>query len=167
MATFKEQHEELQHIVRELKLVREHNLKFKQGDPQHKLLHFAEGLLVLIALERFLRVILASEAKEEHTLSNLLEMATSAKRNLLRIPGTWTREQAIKAITRVRNTLMHGNYEQAATGAKSKDVRTYFKSGKYISEVEDLFQLLDQLMRQIDPATGQPRPKVVSPYMAQ
>ncbi len=159
MATFKEQHQELQHIVRELVLVRDHNLKFKAGDPQDKLLHFAEGLLVLLALERFLRAVLGSDANERHTLQNLLEMATSAKRNLLTIPGTGTREQAIKAIAEVRNTLMHGNYEQAATGAGSQDVRAYFKSGQYISEVEWLYKLLDELMKQIDPATGKPRVK--------
>jgi|SRR5262249_38150651 len=158
MSTFKEQHEELQHIVRELVLVRKHNLVFKTGDPQHNLLHFAEGLLVLLALERFLRAVLGTKANDRHTLPNLLEMATSAKRNLLTIPGTWTREQAIKAVTEVRNTLMHGNYEQAAKGAGSPNVRGYFKSGQYISEVEALFQLLDQLMQQIDSATGKSRP---------
>ncbi|ACG74561.1 hypothetical protein AnaeK_3346 [Anaeromyxobacter sp. K] len=26
---------------------------------------------------------------------------------------------------------MHGNYEQAAKGARRKDVRDYFKSGEY------------------------------------
>jgi hypothetical protein len=161
MSTFKEQHEELQHIVRELVLVRTHNLNFKAGEPQQNLLHFAEGLLVLLALERFLRAILGTKADDKHTLPSLLEMATSAKRNLLTLPGTWTREQAIEAITEVRNTLMHGNYEQAAKGAGSPDVRGYFKSGQYISEVEALFKLLDQLMQQIDPATGKPRPAQV------
>jgi hypothetical protein len=158
MSTFKDQHEELQHIVRELVLVRKHNLQFKAGDPQQNLLHFAEGLLVLLALERFLRAILATEANEKHTLQNLLEMATSAQRKLVTIPGTWTREEAIKAITQVRNTLMHGNYEQAAKGAGSPNIRGYFKSGQYISEVEALFQLLDQLMQQMDSVTGRPRP---------
>jgi hypothetical protein len=158
MATFKQQHEELQHIVRELLLVRGHNLAIKQGDPQGKLLHFAEGLLTLLALERFLRAILGPDAKDQ-TLPNLLKMATSAKRKLLSIPGTWTRDQAINAITEVRNTLMHGDYERAATGAQSRDMRSYFSTGKYISEVEILFKLLDEFTKQIDPDTGSPRPK--------
>jgi hypothetical protein len=158
MATFKEQHEELQHIIRELVCVRRHNQTFRTGDPQENLLHFAEGLLVLLALERFLRAILTPEANETHTLPNLLEMATSAKRKLLTIPGSWTRAQAIAAITQVRNTLMHGNYEKAASGAGSPNVRGYFTSGTYISEVEQLFQFLDALVKQIDPVTGRPRP---------
>ncbi len=156
MATFKEEHRELQEIVKEIVLVRNHNLTFKEGDPQGHLLHFAEGLLVLLGFERFLRAILGSDATERDTLPNLLEKATSSRLDLIKLPGRWTREESIKAITSVRNTVMHGNYEQAAAGAGSADVRGYFKSGQYISEIQTLFEILDTLMRQIDATTGRP-----------
>lgn len=52
MATFKEEHEALQHIVRELTLVRQHNLGFKQGGPQQSLLHFAEDFSSAVAAAR-------------------------------------------------------------------------------------------------------------------
>jgi hypothetical protein len=53
---------ELQQLVRELHLLRERNLQFKVGDPQAKLLLFAEASLVLLTLERFVRAVLGSDA---------------------------------------------------------------------------------------------------------
>jgi hypothetical protein len=84
------------------------------------------------------------------------EKATSGNRKLLTLPGTWSRDQSIKAIKSVRNTLIHGNYEQAAAGAHSGDVSAYFRSGHYISEVETLYNLVDDLMKQINIETGRP-----------
>jgi len=115
-------------------------------------------LLVLLSFERFLRIILGAEATDRDTLPNLLEKATSQSRNLLWIPGQWTRQDAIKAIVGVRNTLMHGNYEQAATGAHQADVRSYFTSGNYISEVETLFHLLDDFFYKDTATTEKPHP---------
>ena len=179
MSTFKEEHRELQEICRELRLVREHNLKFKKDDPQDTMLHFAEGLLVLLALERFLRIILGPDANiatgspqkgrrrkgakggagkkpRPDTLPNLLEKATSESRNLLTLPGDLDTRAIDQAITSVRNTLMHADYEQAVAAIGHADVPAYFKSGNYISEVETLFLLLDELMKQIDVNTGKP-----------
>ena len=58
MSTFKERNREFQELVRELVLVREHNLGFKVGDSQTTILMFAEAALVLTAMERFLRIVL-------------------------------------------------------------------------------------------------------------
>jgi hypothetical protein len=152
---FSEGYPELGELCYELKAVREHNLKFKEW--RRGYLMFSEAMLVLLTMERFLRIILGSDAGPDDTLPNLLEKATSKRRALITLPGTWTRERAIKAIRDVRNTLMHGNYEQAAQQANRRDVRDYFSSSTYTSEVESLFQVLDNMMGQIDPATGKPR----------
>lgn len=116
------------------------------------MLLFAEAALVLIVLERFLRVILASEATEDDTLPNLLEKATSARLCMLKLPAA-DRAQAIREIKNVRNTILHGNYEQAARQAGCSSVTDYFKR-QFAPEIERLFQITDHLMAQIDPSTG-------------
>jgi hypothetical protein len=151
---FREAHREFQELVRELTLVRSHNLKFKQGDSQESFLGFAECALVLVTLERFLRMILETEAKEKDTLPNLLQKATSQRFALLNLPAH-DRDRAITEITNVRNTLLHGNYEQAAQQAGCASVADYFK-GPFLSEVEAVYQLTNALVAQIDPATGKP-----------
>ncbi len=88
---------------------------------------FAEAALVCLALERFLRAILG-EVNDGATLYNLLEQAVSRK--LVRLP--WDDQQdGIKRICSVRNTLLHGNYEQAARDAGSSSVAEYFKTDSH------------------------------------
>lgn len=152
MATFKEQNVEFQHLVRELMLLRKHNRAFKPEDPQDDLLLFAEAALVLVVLERFLRMLLGRSA-EKQTLFSLLEMATSPKRGLLKLFGK--EKGAIRTITDVRNALMHGDYEKAAKESGSTTVADYFKT-QFASEVEALFWITDGLIKQIDHNTGKP-----------
>lgn len=154
MTTFKERNRDFQELVRELHLVRQHNLSFKEGDPQGELLLFAEASLVLVTLERFLRLILGSDANESCTLPTLLDMACSERRNLLVLPGD--HDTVRRQVTGVRNTLLHANYEQAAREAGCADVATYFKT-TFAAEVEALYELVDNLVGQIDPDTGQRR----------
>jgi hypothetical protein len=184
---FKEEHRDYQELVRELILIRRHNLMYAiqvvgadaqmsakekrslvqqqvalilelprlpERTEQHLL--FAEGALVIIALERFLRMILKRTGEENKnvTLQNLLEEATGPKR-ILRFPAGTYRNKAITDLTLVRNTLLHGNYEQLAR-EKGCDVRKYFKT-QYTPALESLYQLLDHFLKQIDPKTGRPR----------
>jgi hypothetical protein len=151
--TFKEQHQEFQQLVRELYLLRDHNLAFKPGDPQDKILMFAEAAIVLIAMERFLRMILQGEATDRDTLPNLLQKATSKRIDLIRFHASTDPADAIRRITDVRNTLLHGNYEQAARRCGLASTLEYFQK-QFAPEVEKLFQLLDGMALQIDPATG-------------
>ena len=81
--TFKDQHPELQHLVREHRLLRANNLSVHEGDAQDRLLLFAEGAIVLMLLERFVRAVV-TDATDTDTLFNLLERAV--RRNLLRLP---------------------------------------------------------------------------------
>ena len=149
--TFKEHHRELQELVRELAVLRQHNLQIKAGAPQAKLLMFAESALVVLVLERFVRIILG-DANENHTLYSLLQQAV--KRELLELP--WKdQEEGIKRVCSVRNTLLHGNYEQAARDAGCDSVTTYFKT-VFASEVEAMFKITQELFKQIDPETGKP-----------
>lgn len=151
--SFRDRHPEFQQLVRELTLVRAHNLKFKDGDPQDTLLLFSEAALVCLALERFVRAVLGSDATDKDTLPNLLEKAVSKK--LFRVP--WDDQaEGIRRIKDVRNTMLHGNYEQAAREANCASVADYFKT-QFASEAEHMFKLTDFIVAQIDPATGEPR----------
>ena len=149
---FKEQYQDLQEILREMRLLRSHNLTFRAGDSQEKILLFAEACVVLLALERFLRVILQKKATEQDTLPNLLEKATSRRIGLLTLPGE-ERSELIRQVKDVRNTTLHGGFEQAARDAGCGGVAEYFQT-QFASEVETMTELLGRLMAQIDPDTG-------------
>lgn len=150
--TFRERYLDLQHLIRELMLVRSHNLQFKEGDPQDRMLLFAEGALVVIVLERFVRAVLGDEASETETLHNLLQKAVA--KGLLRVP--WDDQQdGIRRMCAIRNTILHGNYEQAARQAGCATVVDYFRQ-QLTPEVEKMFHIVDDLMKQIDSATGKP-----------
>ena len=51
--------------------------------------------------------------------------------------------------------MLHGNYEQAARDAGCSSVAVYFKT-VFASEVERMFEIVQDLFKQIDPATGKP-----------
>jgi hypothetical protein len=139
--------------LRELVVVRNHNLAFGPKDDQATLLMMAEGSLVLVGLERFLRVTLGSEATDTDTLPNLLEKATGDRLKLLTLPAD-DRSLAVSQIKSVRNTTQHGNYEQAAKDSLVASPREYF--GKvYASEVEKLYLLLAHLVDQLDSSRAQ------------
>jgi hypothetical protein len=150
--TFKDKHPEMQHLMRELLLLRSHNLRFNEGDPQDKILLFAECALCIIAFERLLRIILKSKEKKSDTLRNLLRMATIQDNPLITLPYA-NQNDGINRIVKVRNTLLHGNYEQAASQAGCKSVEEYFKT-KFASEIERLVEIFDYVVRQIDTETG-------------
>lgn len=148
--TFRDAHPELQHLVREWRLLREHNKQFAVGDNQAALLLFAEGAVALVTLERFVRIALGKETSETDTLYNLLEKAVSKR--LLHLP--WENQaDGIRKLKDVRNTILHGNFEQAAIQAGCADVPVYFAT-QFVAEVEELYRLGDYLFRQIDPETG-------------
>ena len=151
--SFKDDHRAFQELVRELRLVREHNRAQTLVTSQARLLLFAEAALVLVVLERFLRMILEPDAKDTDTLFNLLQMATSPKRNLLEWPAGASTDP-VRIVTNVRNTIMHGNYEQAAREAKCRDVPEYFRT-QFVAEIERLYELTNFFVRQIDGETGE------------
>jgi len=152
--TFKDRHREMQEIARELALLRSGNLRHREGDPQERLLLISEAALTCLALERFVRIVLGSDAAPSDTLYNLLQKAVSSRRRLLRLP--WDdQEDGIRRVVNVRNTLLHGNYETAAQAEGCATVAEYFKT-KFASETERMFEILDHLMKQIDPHSGLP-----------
>ncbi len=155
MSTFREQYPEFARLVKELILLREHNRRplIRQD---HQFFLFAEGALVLIALERFLRMILQGEATDKDTLPNLLEKATSERLDLFQFTPPESREQSIREIKDVRNTILHGNYEQAARQTGCATTEEYF-STQFPSELEALFKLGDEIVKHIDPESGKPR----------
>jgi hypothetical protein len=149
---FKNENLDLQHLVRELHVLRDHNRSFKEGDAQDTLLLVAEGAMALIVIERFLRAVLQGEATESMTLFNLLEKALS--KNLMRLP--WDDQKVgIRTLTDVRNTILHGNFEQAARLSGCASVPEFFRT-QFGREIEQLYKVADHLFRQIDPNTGRP-----------
>jgi hypothetical protein len=153
MATFREENLALQHLVRELVLIRDHNLQFKEGNSQKHLLLFAESALANIVLEHFVRLVVGNQAPPDATLFTLLEIAVSKK--LLMLPWD-SQADGIRKLCNVRNTTLHGNYAQAAKDAGCASVLEFFRT-QATSETENVFRVVDYLMKQIDPETGLPR----------
>jgi hypothetical protein len=148
--TFRDQNRALQELARELDILRRHNKSFKEGDPQTTLLLFAEAALVCLTMEHFVRIVLGSSAPAGATLHTLLESAVS--KGLIELP--WDdQHEGVRKVCAVRNTLLHGNYAQAAKGAGRASVSDYFKS-VFASEIEAMFKVTDHIMKQIDPMTG-------------
>jgi hypothetical protein len=81
---FKDENIALQELVRELILVRDPNLAFKDGEPLNDVLLFAEAGLVCMTFEHFVRVVVGDAGPSDATLFNLLEIAV-AKR-LMHLP---------------------------------------------------------------------------------
>ncbi len=81
--TFKDENRALQDLARELTLRRAHNLQFKEGDPQDKILMFAEAALVCLTLEHFVRTLVGDDATDRDTLHSLLTKAVEKKQVIL------------------------------------------------------------------------------------
>lgn len=154
--TFRDRNQALGELAREVKVLREHNLKFKEGDPQTTLLMFAEAAIVCMTMEHFVRVVVANHLHPEPPprmeLFNLLEYAVAE--NLISLP--WSDQaDGIRRVCNVRNSLLHGNFAQAARDANCSSVDEYFKT-QYASETEAMFKIANFLMGQINPDTGRP-----------
>jgi hypothetical protein len=93
--TFLEKHPEFHVLLHELVRLRNQN---KQTVLAVEQLLFAEGALVLLAMERLLRILLGAEATERDTLPNLLEKAFSSSRRLLRPPGDGDVSRVVREI---------------------------------------------------------------------
>jgi hypothetical protein len=154
MQTFKDENLPLQHLARELAALRRHNLRFKVGEPQDEMLMFAEAALTCLTLEHFLRVVLAEDAGDTDVLYNLLEKAVA--KGLVRVPWDDPAD-GIRRLHRVRNTLLHANYAQAAREAGAESVGDYFRT-QFAAEIEAMYRATDFIVAQIDPATGKRRP---------
>jgi hypothetical protein len=150
MVSFKEENRALQELVRELGVLRSHNLRFGPYDPQGTLLLFAESALVNIILEHFVRSVVGSDAPDDAALFNLLQISISKK--LLLLPCD-DQQKGIDEICDFRNATLHGNYAQAALDAGSASVREYFRT-KFALATERMTLVLDSLMKQINPETG-------------
>ena len=148
--SFREEYKTLQELVRELLLLRKHNGALKEANSQEKLLLFAEAALVLMTLERFLRILPGVNATDKETLPVLLQRAVAIRQLTLPPPQDMT---VVDRVRKFRNSLLHANYEQAVKKSGAKNVEDYFKT-QFAPELEFLFQLTNELVAQIDPETG-------------
>lgn len=145
-ADFKSRNLVMQHLVRELLLLREHNQRFRESDPQDNLLLFAEGAVTLLVLEHFLRIVVPGG---KGSLPDLLQQAVSEE--LLRVENV---KKICKTIGSIRGALAHGNYQSRAQQLKM-DVATYFRE-RFAKEIEEIYTFTDYLTRQIHTLTGKP-----------
>ena len=114
-STLREEHPDFEELLCEIDCVRAHNFEIERGASRLHRLRVAEGALILVALERFLRIVLEDRATGSDTLHNLLEKAASGNDPMIRRD-----EVMIKLLTTVRNVTMHGNFEQGAANYKHK-----------------------------------------------
>ena len=146
-SSFKEKNRAFQEIVREITIIREWT-KHNEND-QRMLLLLAEGSLTLVAFEHFLRAFL-DEYSDSYTLYNLLQKSILKGIQLNAIDN----EKAIKILTEVRNSIIHGNFEKAAQINGCDSVGEYF-SKFYIAEIEFMHQLLNNIVEQVNIETGE------------
>jgi hypothetical protein len=153
-AIFRGRYGDLQHLLREWHLLRKHNLTFKPEDRQDTMLMFAEGAVVIISLERFVRAVLGDQADERDALDRLLRKATAGPTPLLRLP--WDdQDDGRKKLCAVRNMILHGNFEQAAREFGCDSVKAFFQT-QFASTIEIVGKVLENLLEQIDVRTGLP-----------
>ena len=143
---FKSQNRTMQELVRELKWLREHNLRIKPGDAQDGLLLFAEAAVTLLVLEHFLLIVLPDSTG---SLPDLLRQAV--EKGLLRVDNM---KEICKQLGKIRGALAHGNFQQRAK-QQGTDAATYFAQ-YFAKDIEELYNFTDYLMRQIDVRTGKP-----------
>ena len=84
--------------------------------------------------------------------------ATSARLALFEFTPPESREQSIREIRDVRNTILHGNYEQAARQTGCATTEEYFKT-QFPGELQSLYELGDEIVKHFDLDTGKPRKK--------
>jgi hypothetical protein len=156
MTTFRDDHPELQQLVLEHLLLRRWNKEQEAKKEYGRLLLFAEGAVILLVFERFLRIILSDRANDNDTLFTLLEKATSNATPLLKFDGD--RDEGIRKVTKVRNTILHANYEQAAKETGLASGADYLRK-QFAPEIEYLAGIVDEMLQQIDVTTGKPWPR--------
>jgi hypothetical protein len=143
--SFRDNYRDFEQVAREWAWLNRHNLKFSEGDPQDDFLLMSEATMAIVAIERFVRMAMLKndKASDGESLYNLLQRAVSKR--ILRLPPD-DQQKAIEDLCRVRNTILHGNFEQAAAQANCTSA----------PEVGALGGILDCLVAQIDQVTGLP-----------
>jgi hypothetical protein len=132
----------------ELDALRNHNLRFESTTPQDTILLFAEGALSIVMVEATCRKALSNAglAEADGGFDEVLEQAVLGIPKLLQIPVP-DDTAGVKKMIEVRNSILHGNYEQAAENAGCKDVNQYFKT-MYASEIEGMYQICQFMRKQ-------------------
>jgi hypothetical protein len=148
-SSFKDDHRELQGLVRELELLRRHNQRFSPGMSQASFLLMSEAAMMLVTFERFLRILPEVRAQDSEALPTLLSRATGPGGPL----ALRERDATIQKVGRIRNALLRGNYEQELLTTGRLDLGSDFQ--RFYAEVlEPVFRVLDELIDQIDTETG-------------
>jgi hypothetical protein len=145
--TFIDDHPEMQHLVRELMMLRKHNQR--SDVTQNELLLYAEGAVAYVALERLLRILPAVKGSKGDTLTHLLRKAHD---NGVIVIRTTNLQKAVNKIAKVRDTTLHANYEQAAAQA-GMDVPNYFKT-QYTPEIDRIGGLFLGLLENVHHISG-------------
>lgn len=176
---FQEMVKEL-HLLRanNKKLAKEHN-GYVDG-----IFLFSEACLTLSCFERFLRIVPWITKGPKDTFYNLIEKAVSNRlkltvhkvSDLISKPETKshldnlgiTTDQQLNLkiahyIVKIRNLVLHANFEQInglehpliPNRNQFNSINDYFKSSKFISDVECIYEVLDLVVSQVNSETGE------------
>ena len=145
--SFKEKNRLIQEYVRQLSVLRAHNLSFSRHDSQATYLPLAEASHLICTLEAFVRILPDLEAMNSQTLNPILQFAIA--RNVLKI-----HPEDFKFITDFRNRVLHGNILQIASEQKLT-IEEYCKN-QFLRDIEKMTHLVSGIFSQIDPETGKP-----------
>jgi hypothetical protein len=146
-----ERHRTSRDIVRELLALRSQATPSEKADPGTPVVQVADAAVLLLALEKFLRLLLGAAASYTDAVADLVEKAMSPSRNLLRLPRRLSGEQAIRAVWTVASALdRERSYQSVRSPRPSPGTSIAFEPGT----VDDQCCLLDELLRQTDVTSG-------------
>lgn len=144
--SFRQRYRDFRYLAQEVFLLEKHN-RMVLADPDKGELRVHSFLATtLMALERFLRMVLAGRATKRHSLPNLLEMATSRRNGLIVLDD---RDQTIRFVNETRRVVMHGDL---GLTDEAEHLLSYLLPLSF-----DLFRFTDAVVAAFDPDTGQAR----------
>lgn len=128
----------------EVEQLRIHNIGAAKRGEHGVLLLFAEGALTLMMLEHVCRRVAGSRVRDEDNFRVVVEQAVLHGSAPVRLLATDPVDAATRLV-RARDTLIHANYEQIAASMGLSDISEYFKSSQYISEIEALHGMYQEI----------------------
>lgn len=175
--SFRDQHKEMMLMIGEIIRLRTYNkligsnknLNEAQKDLEYLL--FAEGAILFMSFERFLRIVPLMKQKiqpmsssNDIKLRQLLDIAFKKENKIfdyskIRHNNKLSCEKFKENICRIRNNLLHGNYEKLAQqdieNGYACNMREYFKKGLYTQDLEFVYTTLNDIISQVNSNTGE------------
>lgn len=143
---FKQRFRDFQYLAQELCLLERYNRRALEDHRERELRLHSFLALTLLALERFLRMVLGARATDRDTLPNLLEKATARRNRLFELED---RDKTIRFVNQARLVVMHG-------GLGVTDEAEHLL-GYLLPLSFDLFRFANEVVAAFDAGTGAAR----------